>query len=157
MRNVLELLATMVKSPELGGLDLYFTAPYKKLKRQSVNAVLSQFDSTDDRDMPNMRSCLAKILNEYQEKLGKLRIVGKIKHPKSTPLMGCRKLSLYVLTDGIWQPNVDLVLEIQTLVEHLVDRKLTDKQVGIQFIRFGKHPQAIKKLKKLDSEMGLKL
>ena len=157
MRNVLDLLARKVDSPELGGIDLYFTAPYKKLKRQSVNAILSQFDSTDDRDMPDMRSCLAKILDEYQEKLGRLRLVGKIKHPKSTPLVGCRKLSLYVLTDGVWQPNVDLVLEIETLVGHLVDRKLTNKQVGIQFIRFGKNPQAIEKLKKLDSGMGLKL
>ena len=157
MRNVLELLATKLDSPDLGGLDLYFTAPYKKLKRQNVNAILNHFDSIEDRDMPDMRSCFATILSEYQEKFGKIRIVGKIKHPKTTPFVGPRKLSLYVLTDGIWQPNVDLVREIQTMVEHLMDKKLTNMQVGIQFIRFGKNPQAIKKLKRLDSGVDFKL
>ena len=94
-------------------------------RRVNVYEAVSQFESTDDRDMPDMGSCLAKILDEYQEKLGKLRLVGKIKHPKTTPLVVYRKLSLYVLTDGIWQPNVNLVQEIQTLVEYLADRKLT--------------------------------
>ncbi|KAL9607532.1 MAG: hypothetical protein Q9167_007563 [Letrouitia subvulpina] len=157
MRKVLELLARKVESTDSRGLDLYFTAPYRKLKRQKSNAILNAFDSTDLRDMPDMRSCLARILDEYQDKLGKPRIVGKIKNPKTTPFVGCRKLSLYVLTDGIWQPNVDLVQEIQTLVEHLAERKLTNKQVGIQFIRFGQNLQAIEKMKRLDSGLGFKL
>lgn len=156
MKKVLELLARKVENAD-SSLDLYFTAPYRKLKRQNTNAILNEFDSTGVREMPNIRSCLARILDEYQDKLGKLRPIGKLKHPKTTPLVGCRKLSLYVLTDGIWQPNVDLVQEIQTLVEHLAEKKLTNKQVGIQFIRFGQNPQAIRKMKRLDSGSGLRL
>lgn len=156
MKKVLELLARKVENAD-SSLHLYFTAPYRKLKRQNPNTILNLFESTDVRDMPDMRSCLAKILDEYQSKLGKFRPVGKVMHPKTTPFVGCRKLSLYVLTDGVWQPNVDLVQEIQTLVEHLAERKLTNKQVGIQFIRFGQNLQAIRKMKRLDSGLGFKL
>ena len=52
---------------------------------------------------------------------------------------------------------MNLVQEIQTLVEYLADRKLTNKQVGMQFIRSGKNPQAIEKLKRLNSGKGFNL
>ncbi|KAL9034527.1 MAG: hypothetical protein Q9214_007005, partial [Letrouitia sp. 1 TL-2023] len=70
MRKVLELLARKVENGDSSRLDLYFTAPYRKLKRQNTNAILNEFDSTDLRDMPDMRSCLARILDEYQDPNG---------------------------------------------------------------------------------------
>ena len=70
-------------------------------RRVNVYEAVSQFESTDDRDMPDMGNFLAEMLDQYQEKLGKLRLVGKIKHPKTTPLVVCRKLSLYVLTGSL--------------------------------------------------------
>ena len=157
MKIVLKVLAATLKSTDPDGPDLYFTGPYRKLKRQGTQSILDAFDSTPLDKHPDMRRCLAAILDEYQTRFGKWNLREKMAHPKSTPSKNPRKLNLYILTDGIWQPNTDLVQEIDTLVAHLWDRKFTDKQVGIQFIRFGDNPHAIRKMRKLDNALGLKL
>lgn len=157
MRNVLKVLAATIRRADPDGPDLYFTGPYRKLQRQSLNAMLNEFDATQVQRLPDMRSCLAQILSGYQDRFGKLNWREKLLNPKDTHLRKPRKFNLYMLTDGIWQPNTDLVREIQTQVAHLCDRKLTDKQIGIQFIRFGKDPQSIRKLRRLDSELGFEL
>lgn len=146
MRNLLELLAKMVNKVESGGVSLYFTSDPKKklkLKPSNINTVVDHFDSAEYQERPDMRSCLAEILNDYARKLGKSGIKNWVKP-------GCRKLTLYVLTDGNWQPGDDLIREISSLTDHLVKKELHDKQVGIEFIRFGSNPVAIEKLRRLD-------
>ena len=157
MRNVLKVLAIVIRPADPDGPDLYFTGPYRKHKRQNVQAMLSAFDSTPLHKSPDMRGCLAQILEAYQGRFGKVNWFEKMRNPKQTPTKQPRKLNLYILTDGIWQPNTDLVQEIRTQVAHLLDRRLTDKQIGIQFIRFGNAPQSIQKMRKLDSELNLDL
>ena len=156
-KEVLEVLARMLEKVDPNGLDLIFTAPYKKLKRQNTDGILREFDATDHRDRPNMSSCIAKILESYQKKIGKFNFKEFARRPRSMPLVGPRKLSLYVLTDGIWRPGTDLVDEIRMLVDNLADKRLAYKQVGIQFIRVGNNPQAIGKMERLASGRDFKL
>ena len=154
---VLEVLAAKTSSTELGGPHLYFTAPFQKIKRPGPGAILDIFDKMDHRDSPDMRACLASILDEYQAKLKRPFRIGKFQHMRTGHWLGCRKLSLYVLTDGIWQPGNNVFAPISTMIEELLEKKLTDKQVAIQFIRFGQNASAITKLNELAYGPGLAL
>ena len=157
LRNVLELLSSLVAKYDPDGLDLYFSTQARKLKPGTNAQMIRELDSRPARGYPDFRERFASILGSYQEQLGKtsLRTMGKkLLHPNSTPWKGPRPLSLYVLTDGIWQGRGDLIEEVRMLTELLDENKARNKHVGIQFIRFGEDPVGIKRMKMLDS--GLK-
>jgi hypothetical protein len=63
---------------------------------------------------------------------------------------------LYILTDGIWEPNCDAAGPIKNLVNKLNKLDKGRVQVGIQFISFGNNPEALDRLDILDSGLGLK-
>ena len=152
---VLELLWAMVAKHDPDGPDLYISTDMKKLKPGTVDRMLQELNNRPAKDAPDMRHCFAQIIENYQNRFGTWNITSRFLHPKTTPAKGPRKLSLYVLTDGVWQAKTDLRQVIQTLVQHLIQHKLTNKQIGIQFIRFGDDETGMKRLEKLDS--GLKL
>ena len=77
--------------------------------------------------------------------------------PKTPPAKGPRKLSLYVLTDGVWETRADLQQVIRTLVDNLIQHNHTNKQIGIQFIRFGNDDRGIKRLERLDSGLNVQM
>lgn len=154
LREVLELISYMVGPFDPDGLDLYFTTCPRKFRPKNNHKMLQELDNNPARGTPDMREKFANILEDYQSEFGKKSTWKSIWHPaRKHP----RKLSLYVLTNGVWQPGTTLVREIETLVELLLHHKLTNKQIGIQFIRFGHDPTGITRLKKLDSGLGLKL
>ena len=53
-----------------------------------------------------------------------------------------RPLNLYVLTDGVWDPNVNVNItgKIAQFVARLQKSGPPSEQLGIQFINFGKNP-----------------
>lgn len=156
VKKVLELLSYMVGDHDPDGLDLYFTTSPKKLRPKNEYRILQELESRPATGLPDIRQRFANILEKYQSKFGKINIRW-IFHPFSTPFRGPRKLSLYVLTDGVWQPNTNLHQEIRTLVQCLIEHKLTNKQIGIQFIRFGHNWKGMKRLEKLDYGLNLDL
>lgn len=119
--------------------------------------MLRYFDEHPAHGLPDMRERFAAIIEQYQARFGKRNILSKLLHPDSTPTKGPRRLSLYILTDGVWQPGCTLVTEIKTLVSLLQEHKLSNKHIGIQFIRFGNDPRGTRRLQKLDSGLGLEL
>ena len=154
---VLETLWPIVAKHDPDGPDLYITTDMKKLKPKFDYQMLKELKSRPAKDAPDMRHCFAQIIENYQNQFGIRNIKSKLLHWKDTPSKGPRKLSLYVLTDGVWQTRTDLQQVIRTLVDHLTEHKLTNKQNGIQFIRFGNDERGIKRLEKLDSGLNLKL
>ena len=154
VRKVLELLSYLTKDFDPDGLDLYFTTDPEKLKPKNNAQMLKELDCRPAHGYPDMRERFAAITGEYQNRFGKRNKFSKIRHPNSTPWKGPRRLSLYVLTDGVWHNKCTLRTEVKTLVEYLIGHKLTNKQIGIQFIRFGNNQTGIDRLKVLDS--GLK-
>ncbi|KAL9108230.1 MAG: hypothetical protein Q9227_006968 [Pyrenula ochraceoflavens] len=68
-----------------------------------------------------------------------------------------RPISLYVLTDGVWQPGKrqrDMVANsIKRMVEHLENIGAPNKMVGVQFIRFGNNEIGMDRLQWLDAEL----
>ncbi|KAL9589531.1 MAG: hypothetical protein Q9203_001667 [Teloschistes exilis] len=110
-RKVTELLAYLTERYDPDGLDLYFTTDTKKYRPKGNRQVLQFFDEHHPRGLIDMRARFASILEPYQEQFGKMKgwILSKIIHPRSTPSKGPRRLSLYVLTDGVWDPECTLV------------------------------------------------
>ena len=156
-KMVIELLWSMVAKHDPDGPDLYVTTDMKQLKPGSDSRMLQELDKRPSRDAPDMRHCFAQIIEKYQNRFGKRNYLARLSHPRTTPAKGPRKLSLYVLTDGVWQTKTDLRQVIRTLVNHLIQNKLTNKQIGIQFIRFGDNPRGMRRLRKLDTELDLDL
>ncbi|KIW94037.1 uncharacterized protein Z519_05353 [Cladophialophora bantiana CBS 173.52] len=68
-----------------------------------------------------------------------------------------RPISLYVFTDGRWQPGdrqLDAVARsIKRLVDYLEKRGKREGMVGIQFIRFGNDEVGIERLRWLDEDL----
>ena len=154
---VLELLWAMVAKRDPDGPELYITSDMRALKPKNDVKMLHELDSRPAKDAPDMRHCFAQIIENYQTQFGKRNLGARLLHPKTTPAKGPRKLSLYVLTDGVWQDKTDLRQVIETLVDCLIEHKLTNKQIGTQFIQFGDDGRGTRRLKRLDSNLNFKL
>ena len=160
VRDVLELLSAMVQGFDPDGLDIYFSTSSEKLKARTNQQALKFFDDHAPYGFPDFRERFSTIIERFQSQLGKRNMFSLMRHPNSTPKIGPRRLSLYVLTDGIWQPKTTLVREIKTLVARLLESKLPDKYIGIQFIRFGHDEGGKRRLQTLDAglnKLGLEL
>ena len=149
--------------PELNSLfaDLIYMVKKKKL---DPNGSELRFIMSDDRKeardttelilmvnqmrmrlkgQTNFAKRLDEIFEAYKEKLGKR---GKAK-----------PISLYVLTDGVWQPGNGQLNMVASSIKRMVTRLESlgamSKMVGIQFIRFGNDPIGIQRLRWLDSQL----
>ena len=152
VKRVFGLLSYMVRDCDPNGLDLYFTDTPKPLKSRNMNTLMRELGTRTPKGLPDMRSRFGDIIERYQNKFGKRRLSSFFR--ESAP----RKLSLYVLTDAVWQPKIDLTTTVKTLVRSLEEHKLNNNQIGIQFIRFGNDPDGIKRLQNLDTlDTGLNL
>ncbi|KAL8653141.1 MAG: hypothetical protein Q9226_003966 [Calogaya cf. arnoldii] len=156
---VLELLSTLTQPYDPDGLDLYFSTESGKLRPENPGKCLKYLRERPADGLPDFRQRFAKIIDDYQSCFGKSNnlTLKKWRHPKSTPSKGPRPLSLYVLTDGVWDPKCTLITEVRNLVALLQEYKYPNKYVGIQFIRFGNDPEGKERLKTLDSGLGLGL
>ncbi|KAL8787452.1 MAG: hypothetical protein Q9213_002229 [Squamulea squamosa] len=154
---VSELLSTLTQPYDPDGLDLYFTTESSKLRPKTPEKFLQYLRERSAYGCPDFRQRFAKIVENYQSQFGRTNYRKKLLHPNSTPSKGPRPLSLYVLTDAVWDPGCTLITEVKNLVALLQEHRLPNKYVGIQFIRFGNDPEGKKRLKTLDSELGLGL
>lgn len=155
VRDVLELLSSLTERYDPNGLDLYFTTEPKRNHKPNGNKkMLKIFDEHPAHSVIDMRECFASIMEPYRAQFGQRNLFSKL---RQKPSKGPRKISLYILTDGVWDPECDLVNEVKALVASLQKKEMPDKHVGIQFIRFGDDPKAIDRLEKLDSGLSLEL
>ena len=157
VKGVVELLSSLTARYDPDGLDLYFSTENAKIRPKNPEEFLTQLQERPAKGLPDFRQRFATIIEKYQSKFGKRNTFSKLRHFNSTPSKGPRPLSLYVLTDGIWDPKCTLVTEIKKLVALLLEHKLPNKYVGIQFIRFGDDALGQQRLKHLDDGLGLEL
>ena len=160
VEQVVELLSSLTAPYDPDGLDLYFSTESTKQKPQkpkNPEEFLKLLRDRPAQGLPDFRQRFATIIEKYQSRFGKRNTLSRLLHPNSTPSKGPRPLSLYVLTDGIWDPKCTLVTEIKNLVDLVDEHKKSNKYVGIQFIRFGNDPTGRQRLEHLDAGLGLKL
>ncbi|KAL8998393.1 MAG: hypothetical protein Q9169_002521 [Polycauliona sp. 2 TL-2023] len=155
------LLVTLVEKAagqDENGLDLSFTLSKEKLENEKSKS--SKWEKRMKEAEPvtgartNMRNPLHKILRQY------LEYVKDVWHRKrSQPTKTYRKMTLIVLTDGIWagmgqnqnavnDTIVKFVRELELVVGDLVDRPFS-----IEFVQFGHDPEATYRLRRLDTDM----
>ena len=156
-RKVLEALAFMVKTYDPDGIDMVFSKSPQEVKRsKKTEALLKVFDRVVFHGTSNMSDTLSRILEEYKLQMANqhrdMSLIELIRGRR--PL---RRLSLYVLTDGIWQPRCEVDSVIASMVDNLKANNRLSKQVGIQFIHFGNNEEAKRRLTRLDSGLNLGL
>jgi hypothetical protein len=148
--NVFEALSYIVKDTDKDGLDLFFTISGRSLTRVKETSRLIPLVKAQKRHSQDAKSDidfrLTEMLQSRTEKLNKL---GGIFSRKPKPL------SLYILTDGMWEYENAAQEPIRNAVQKLSDARRGRKQIGIQFIRFGSNPDALRRLEHLDHGLGL--
>ena len=157
VRDLFELLVYMVKSKDPDGIDLHFTIRRdKKTRAKNTRQLLRTLDMVSYSDTSNIRLELGKILQGYHTKL-------RDQDPPRLPFLKmrarrpARPMTVYILTDGVWQPDCDLAPLIENLVNNLGRHSMEREQFGIQFIRFGDDPEGKIRLDQLDSGLGLSM
>ncbi|KAL8881305.1 MAG: hypothetical protein Q9198_001470 [Flavoplaca austrocitrina] len=151
VEEVVELLSALTQPYDPDGLDLYFSTESTKLRPNTPKKFLKYLKERPAHGKPDFRQRFAKITEDYQSRFSKSNSWARLRHPNSTPSKCPRPLSLYVLTNGVWDPKCTLITEVKSLVALLQEHKYPNKYVGIQFIRFGNDREGKKRLKTLDA------
>ena len=154
VETVFEVLAKMVKSADPDGIDLHFTMSDEVYNSKNIFGVNSStklvgyvhYRRHKIQGTVNITYRLDAILGPYIAKLTNAYARGGTVRP----------LNLYVLTDGIWEPGCDPSSAVKNLVDKLREFRYSkdSKQVGIQFISFGKNTEGLKRLSDLDDNLG---
>lgn len=148
VNKVFKALSYIVKEMDKDGLDLYFTISEtceKKAKRTSKLLPIVEARKQHGNSTTDINHRLTKILEEYKNNLDN----------KKWYQSEIKPLSLYILTDGLWENECTAIEPIRNAVQKLEDLRKDEKQIGIQFISFGHDPIGLQRLHHLDD--GLKL
>ena len=157
VRDLFALLGYLVKSKDPDGIELLFTmSSERKDKAKNTGQLLRTLDTVSYIGKSNIRLQLGEILQDYHTKLRDQN------PPKSLfnmmkPRRRARRQTVYIFTDGVWQPECDPSEMIEKLVKSLEHNSMEREQFGIQFIRFGNDPEGKVRLDKLDSGLGLSM
>ncbi|KAL8846936.1 MAG: hypothetical protein Q9221_008004 [Calogaya cf. arnoldii] len=158
------LLITLVEKAagqDENGLDLSFTLGKEKLKNEKSTSSKWEKRMREAAPMNEARTNMRVPLNEILS--GYLEYVKHIWHQKRfNPTKSYRKMTLIILTDGIWSgmsKNQNAVID--TIVNFVRDLgsvvgDLVDRPVSIEFVQFGHDPEATYRLRHLDTDLKWK-
>lgn len=157
VRDLFGLLGYIVKSKDPDGIELHFTmSRNRKDRARHTGQLLRTLDSVRYYGTSNIRLQLAEILQNYHTRLrdqnSPRSLFNMIK-----PRRSARPQTVYIFTDGVWQPDCDPAPMIKKLVDSLEQNAMEREQFGIQFIRFGNDRDGITRLNQLDSGLGLSM
>ena len=148
LKSLVAVLAYIVKTYDPDGIEMYQTmCSEKPLKSKNSSDLMAALDRTTPSGISDIAIRLNLILSAYETKLHRAHGGGLL----SSLRKEVRPLTLYVLTDAVWQPECDAAGPIKKLVRKLESLGMSKNQVGIQFIRFGKNPLGLSRLEHLDS------
>lgn len=153
VRNLLEALSYITAEADPNGVDLWFTTKTSKQKPKTTADMLRAFSRVSPENYSDMKHRFSHIIEEYYKGFGKSHRLKSL-IDVTQPEKGRRKLSLYVLTDGVWQDPCDLKPIIRLLVKKMKQHDLSEDHVVIQFIRFGNDEREKGRLHELDTELA---
>jgi hypothetical protein len=142
-----EALSYMVKDVGPDGFDLWFTGPGKPLRNcRTTTAPLHAVQYRKQQGTTDIVTKLDPIFQDYLDVLKKPRsgVLARL----SKPIM---PLSLYILTDGLWEKNCNPVPLVEGFARKLENLGEVKSKVGIQFISFGEDPVGLDRMELLDS------
>ena len=143
VKKVFEVLTCLIEKIEPDGIELHFTASIRSYRSRNTTSLMEKLKKRRPHGILGVEERLVQILKNYEENLHatedrhRAAIKNLFKKPKSV-----RPLKLYVLTDGIWDPNVNVNItgKIAHFVARLQKFGLPSEQFDIQFISFGGNP-----------------
>lgn len=153
VKFVLETLLLKAEGLDPDGVDLTFTLGDVKVdtsKERTIDKIMKKLDN--DEAKPNqggytsMQTSLQDIFDDYFRKL----------KPSNTKKS---KVTIIVLTDGIWRGTMNKEDVNETIVafarrlEETLGRPPKERPVSIEFVQFGRDPEATFRLKRLDDEL----
>jgi len=148
--KLLEALSYILKRIDKDGLDLYFTnsddslKSIKKTTRMSAT-VRGHKPTAQKSTTTDINIRLKSILYGYTEKL-------ESRNPlRMTP----KPLSLFIITNGVWESNCTAIEPIENAVKTLEALRKHKSQIGIQFISVGTDSIGLNRLRHLDDGLGL--
>ncbi|KAF2116786.1 hypothetical protein BDV96DRAFT_34877 [Lophiotrema nucula] len=150
-------LAWFVKKVDRDGLELRSAIPVAR-NQNRWNHIKTSTDvekiATGLRkySKSNLTHIMDEILDTYRAEMNKeyhRRKQKWVSVAKLTP--GLKPMTIYVFTDGVWEPRTDLTDTILRTVDALKATQQPSTQVGIQFIQFGNDPVGTERMEKLDN------
>ena len=149
--SLLSVLAWMAKDADPDGIELCFTCSTSKYKNRHSGPLKDamKLEGIRPNSFTDIRLQLGRILQQYQQRLQEDSERSSRLWTFRSTRKRARKLNIYILTNGLWQPNDPNNL-IKDLVEKLQDLHLPEDQVGLQFISFGDDPNGLDRLQALD-------
>jgi hypothetical protein len=161
MEKVFGVLAYVIKLADSDGVDLRFTTSLEVINSMkhygpflSRNSSTKLVDAVHERrskikGTSNIEWTLDPILARYTQKL--------VEANTMKPGSMVRPLSIYVLTDGVWEEGegCDPSAAIGRAVDRMVGLGYPASQIGIQFIVFGNSEKGWEKIRTLDDHRGL--
>ena len=164
MEQWLEVIGDMVQDADPDGMDVYFTDSSKRSQVKSWKKLVSglhrQSFSTSRPGNPHrfeVPHLIERILEDYRNQFTDTHYIKNFFGVAGVPQKGPRKMAMYVLTSGDWSGRNDLESQIRALVESLRKNGMQNKQVAIQFLRFGDLPRGKENLDKLERGLDLEL
>ena len=146
VKRILSILAFLVKDSDPDGLELFFTNSQRKLKVKDPAKLVTGFAANTPRGLTDIRIRLSSIIYDYIKGFDRKWPMKKLKPVRS--------LNIYVLTDGLLQPNADLAAPLERLIKKIKENG--KYVVGIQFISFGNDSDALERLDAWDdNKLGL--
>ena len=148
--TTLEVIGYQVKKSDRDGMELHCTSSESpKEPFFTTKKILEEARKHDPRrkkegrpGLANMRETLGTLIDAYRVKIDKSHGRAEL-FPK--------KLIMYVLTTGDWQPGSEVERNIVQLVQSLKQNNVPESHVGIQFIQFGDSVEANALLERYDN------
>jgi hypothetical protein len=153
-KHLLETLVMKAEGLDEDGVDLAFTQGSVKAENAKGKSKIMK-KMSDPEAVPRLgietdiRVRLQEIFDDYIRD-------AKRKQQNNTKF---KNLTIIVLTDGLWGSTGDKgdlnrsIVNFAQSLEKIMGRPLTDRPVSIEFIQFGKDPDATLRLKRLDDEL----
>lgn len=156
VKNIILLLAYIVKDSDKDGLDIFFTQDSQTVHSTKSSELSESIDQVRFRGISDVRGRLITLFQDHIDKFG-AQVQPSPSFPGHRPRPQFQRASsFYILTDAKWQPNNDVGGFIKDLVRRMKEKDVRKYRVAIQFIRFGHDPAGINLLDELDHGLGLK-
>jgi hypothetical protein len=151
--RVFAALSYIVKASDHDGIELHFTIAPQVYRDKNTTQLLQSLESKKLEGFTDINFRLNEILDRYRAKLPGNGTLKSSLRNKTRPWKLVPPLSVYILTNGIWESKTNVEAPIVNLMRDLIDLRLPASQIGIQFISFGNDPKGIQRLQFLDSEL----
>jgi hypothetical protein len=145
-------LSYMVKPTDPDGLDLFFSMDHKTVgpvHNKRTRHLVREVDRKKFEGNVDITRKLRKILEDYEDRLDAGRGQAKAWRRFFKSASRLRPMTVYVFTDGAWNPNHNPDQLFAAVEDTLARVKAKRGQLRIQFIRFGEEPKEVQTLREL--------